>query len=171
MSKFHVTSNFLRGFFCKIKASTWRRRRSCCCRRCAAAATAVLLPSCCQAAAAAAKLPAAAKYSRYLSTTNACSCYFLKYARFFLKSASKIQDVFVRWHPHQLLLSCGAPYKFTLLTSRNSSLVTRLSKFDIKYSLGHTLPSFMHGYMRACFHICIGGCSSIIRGLFFHRSV
>ncbi len=37
-----------------------------------------------------------ALYSRYLSTTIACSRYFLKYACFFLKYASKIRDAFVR---------------------------------------------------------------------------
>ncbi len=116
------------------------------------------------------QLGVSAAYNRYLSTTNACSCFFLKYACF-LKYTSMIRDAFIHWHPHQLLLSCGAPYKSTLLKSRNLFLVTRLSKVDIEYSSGHTLPSSTHGYMRARFHICIGGSSSIIGGLFLHRSV
>jgi hypothetical protein len=45
--------------------------------------------------AALAALAALATYSRYLSTTNACLRYFLKYAHLFLKYASKIQDAFV----------------------------------------------------------------------------
>ncbi len=89
---------------------------------------------------------------RYLSTTNACSNFevmvikktfsemsWVKWLMNTVSNASKIQDAFTKsWHLHQLLLSCGAPYKSTLLEIRNSSLASKFGSKFWPYNSAHS---------------------------------